>query len=181
MPPEYLNNGARSRVDARGDAWANEHRHGLGMSFLMMDIDAIFGMVAFGQNTSDQLFIEFVPDNYVNRLKSVRMFGLVAMFDRKSSENAAFDDRNRISTAVYLWICRSLGKFQDHKPKFFYVIGGQNPPWRMVELNIETGEATGSEAVITTRDDWPNVWNFLGLSSLRREIARWISMRTIPQ
>ncbi len=179
MQPEYLDNGARARVDGHGDAWANEHRHGLGMSFNMTDLDAFFGTVAFGQNTSDRLFIEYVPDEYANRDKVVREFGLVAMFDRKNSWRAAFEQRNRLSTAVYLWICRKLGVGQSKSPKFFYVIGGQLPPWQMVEIDIISGEATGVTANILHRDDWQYVWEHLGLVPLRREIARWISSKRI--
>lgn len=171
MPPDYLNNGARARIDGGGDAWADEHRHGLGMSFLMSDLDAIFGTVVFGQNTGDRLFIEYVPDDYVNRFKAVREFGLVAMFDRKRSINAAFDQRNKLSTAVYLWICRKLGSGQAKRPKFFFVIGDQVPPWQMVEIDIMNGEPTGVEATITNREDWVSIWEHLGLASLRREIA----------
>lgn len=174
MPPEYLHNGARARIDGRGDAWADEHRHGLGMSFLMSDLDAIFGTVVFGQNTGDRLFIEYVPDAYANRFKTVREFGLVAMFDRKMSINAAFDQRNKLSTAVYLWICRKLGAGQAKRPKFFFVIGDQAPPWRMVEIDITNGEPTGAEATIASREDWGPVWEYLGLAPLRREIAMWV-------
>ncbi|MBF0098376.1 MAG: hypothetical protein HQM04_17945 [Magnetococcales bacterium] len=177
MQPEYLDNGARARVDGRGDAWANEHRTSLGARFNMMDLDAFFGTVCFGQNTVDRLFIEYVPDDYANRFKVLREFGLVAMFDRKSSLNAALEANNQISTAVYLWICRKLGIGQSNPPKFFFVIGGQDPPWEMIEIDIHNGEQTGLRATIVHHSDWRRVWETLGLASLRRELALWVTCR----
>jgi len=86
---ERHSNGVRVRADGCGDAWAQAHRK-LGPTFNMQDIDALFGIMAFGQNTGDKLFLEYVPDDYRNRGKAVRDFRVIAMFDRKSSRQATF-------------------------------------------------------------------------------------------
>ena len=59
---ERHSNGVKVRADGCGDAWAQAHRK-LGPTFNMQDIDALFGIMAFGQNTGDKLFLEYVPDN----------------------------------------------------------------------------------------------------------------------
>lgn len=172
---EYMPNGVRSRADEKGDAWALAHRQ-LGPTFNMQDVDAVFGAIAFGANTGERLFLEYVPDNYCNRGMIIRSFKLVAMFDRKTSEQAAFRRENSVSLALYLWMCRELRGDSCLCPKFFVVIGSQKPPWRMVEIDIHNGERTGNEEEIkdATGPEFRRVWDTLGLIELRRSInALW--------
>lgn len=172
-----MDNGVKARADGAGDAWAQSHRT-LGRDFHMHDIDVLFGLVAFGQNTGERLFLEYVPDNYQNRTSVIRKFAAVAMFDRKASTKAAFSQQNALSTAQYLWQCRTLGEGgnQPLMPKFFFVIGKQTPPWEMIEIDIYTGERTGVEELIFMKSqaEWQRVWDALGLTSLRNELRQWV-------
>ena len=170
--------GVKERLNGAGDAWANQHRESLGSNFYLQDVDAMFGTVVFGHNTGERLFLEYVPDSYENRQNIVREFGVVAVFDRKSSRSAAFGNHNRVSTALYLWMCRTLGKAQSINPKFFFVIGGQSPSWEMVEIDIDTGEELRMMEVGTS--SWRQIWHALGLLKLRNEIARWIRAGQSP-
>jgi hypothetical protein len=178
MQPSLLSNGVKARRDGAGDEWAKQHRS-LGPTYNMQDMDALFGVTAFGQNTGERLFLEYVPDNYQNRTSVIRNFGVVAMFDRKQSEPYAFSRSNAVSTAFYLYQCRIHAKVQPNglTPKFFFVIGGQSPPWKMIEIDIFSGKKTGLEAVICDGErDWKRVWTTLGLHQLRQEIRRWIDL-----
>ena len=165
--------GVKTRFDNRGDSWAVQHREQLGGAFWMQDVDAMFGHLAFGHNTGERLFLEYAADDFSNRLNSIRRFALVAMLDRKSTSEAAFDEKNRVSTAFYLYICRAVGECQPVAPKFFFVIGKDRPPWTMVELDIRTGEQK-DEAITLPIADWRSVWAALGLSSMRSELTRWL-------
>jgi hypothetical protein len=166
-------NGVKERADGKGDAWADSHRQ-LGATYNMSDLDAVMGVTAFAQNTGEKLFLEYVPDNYANRGKQIRSFAAVAMFDRKLSEHAI--QYSDVSTSLYLWICRTLGEKQPVPPKFFYIIGGQAPPWRMIELDIETGEQIGQQHEMTKDNsiEWKNLWVATGLHALREECRRFI-------
>jgi len=166
---------AKPRFDGKGDGWALAHRN-LGSEFHMHDLDAVVGEITFARNTGERLFLEYVPDNYVNHEQCVRDFALVAMFDRKSSKEFALGVNNSLSTALYLWICRKLSEDQPVAAKFFYVIGGQTPPWTMVELDIITGKPTGAEAVIHSvqREEWLKIWDALGLRRIRSQLRKWI-------
>lgn len=166
--------GVKLRYDGGGDAWAEAHRE-LGTSFNMQDLDALFGFVAFGVNGAEKLFLEYQPDDYKNRKQIIRRFAAVAMFDRKNSIKAAFNENNFISTANYLWQCRTFAQCQPLKPKFFYVIGSQKPPWEMIELDIDTGDSKGQHIIQTTQnEEWRALWDRIGLSSLRRALREWI-------
>jgi len=165
--------GVKERLDEQGDAWANQHRKSTPRDYYLQDVDAMFGAVFFGHNTGEKVFLEYVPDNYKNRTSKVRSFALVAMFDRKASRWAAFSNYNTVSCALYLWLCRVIGQSQPKQPRFFYVIGGDTPPWTMIEINIETGQEMGQEVRLDSAD-WTTVWNSLGLTSLRNELARFV-------
>lgn len=164
--------GVKTRVDGNGDAWANCHRDKLGNQFLMQDVDCLFGAMAFGHNTAERLFMEYVPDHYQNRTRAIRKFGVVALFDRKLTENAAMHNRNIVSQALYLWICRTLAGQQSISPKFFYVCGNNKPPWRMMEIDINTGEKR--ETVTLQTENWQQIWHTLGLTKIRAEIVKVI-------
>ena len=176
MPPdlgqyERDEKGVRFRSDGAGDAWALAHRQ-LGIGYHMHDIDAIFGFHAFGSNTGESLFQEYEPDDYHNRGSVIRSFAVVAMFDRKRTEQAAFSSENKLSLAFYLHQCRAHAKNQTHAPRFFLVLGGQSPPWQMVELNIEDGSEVGRNNV--TGKNMREIWDALGLSDLRFALRRFI-------
>lgn len=170
---DRLKNGAKRRNDSRGDAWANSHRDELGAGFNMTDVDGLIGSFSFAANTGDRLFLEYVPDHYSNRNNKVRNFGVVAVFDRKSTESAAMDSRNAVCNAMYMWLCRLVGAHQEIMPKFFYVIGGQSPPWTLIEMNPETGERV-QECVLESMN-WRAVWETFGLAALREELKSRIS------
>ena len=169
----FLNNGVKARNDNMGDGWASAHRL-LGKTFNMQDVDALFGAVAFGQNTGEKLFLEYVPDDYLNRGSAIRTFKIVAMFDRKTSIQAADHFQNSVSMAFYLWICRSLSTHQKRNPKFFYVIGGGCPPWGLIGIDLFTGERSGEYAQIETADEigFNDVWKSFGLIELRQSITK---------
>ena len=161
--------GVRQRVIQGGDAWANEHRKHLGHHALMQDVDGMFGLQVFAQNTGDRLFYEYVPDHWENRERVVRHFGLVGVFDRKLSEDAS--SLSNVSTAFYLYLCRVAAKAQPVDPKFFFVVG-ENSPWKMIELDIYDGSAIGEP--LEVGDDWPAIWNELGLTAIRQHLRRWV-------
>ncbi len=164
--------GVRVRRDGLGDGWAQGHRL-LGKTFNMQDLDALFGFVAFGVNGAERLFLEYQPDHFTNANRMIRRFAAVAMFDRKSSVQAAFN--STVSTANYLWQCRCFARQQPLKPKFFYVVGGQEPPWEMIELDIDTGDHLGQKVIQSNRkEDWLAVWDHLGLADLRENLRAWV-------
>ena len=162
----------KPRFDGKGDAWANQHRDMLGPTFNMQDMDGYFGFTAFGANTGERIFLEYVPDDYENRYRAIREFGLVSMFDRKSSKEYALSKDNVVSFAFYLWLCRSVGKGQSIIPKFFFVVGSQEPPWEMIEIDINSGNSIKSKMLTST--NWKEIWHSLGLIELRREVSRLV-------
>ena len=170
---QYDDIGVRIRNDNAGDEWATAHRS-LGPTFNMHDIDALVGFMAFGQNTGEKLFLEYVPDAWNNRSKLIRNFAAVAMFDRKATEATAFSEHNRLSVAYYLWLCRCVGGSQPLPPKFFFVVGGKSPPWTMIELDISTGERTGVRQEITSTRDWRPLWDAVGLSKIRNQLRAFV-------
>lgn len=172
-PTGILPNGVKARADGAGDPWALDHRS-LGRTFNMHDLDGLFGHIAFGQNTGERLFLEYAPDDYSNHAKVFRRFAIIAMFDRKSSRDWALNERNRLSTALYLWMCRTFGAIQPRNPKFFYVIG-MDYPYAMVELNLDTAGFIGEYRL--ERDDWMSVWKATGLIEARLQLNRWILSR----
>ena len=173
--------GVRIRRDGRGDAWAMGHRS-LGPTYNMHDIDALFGCHIFGANTGERLFLEYVPDDYKNREKTLREFAAVAMFDRKTTETAAFSDDNILSIAFYHWQCRCYAKQQPIPPRFFLVIGGQIPPWTMIELDIFTDGCNRIGNPVTVDGQrFKEVWDAIGLSSLRTELRSFINPRRLER
>lgn len=165
------------RADKQGDGWANAHRKQLGNDFYLQDVDAMFGVMVFGHNTANTLFMEYVPDDYKNRTSTIREFGFVGMFDRKYTEQVAFGTKNALSTGVYLKLCRLIGSNQPSgcTPKFFFVIGNNEPPWTMIELDIATGKPTGTRAVLTDSNKWPELWEKLGLRKIRDELHKMLN------
>lgn len=163
--------GVRVRADGKGDGWARAHRE-LGLTFNMTDIDGLMGLVGFAANTGDKLFMEYVPDNYQNRLNLIRQYAVVAMFDRKASREYAFSDANRVSLSWHLDHCRKLAQTQPKAPKFFLVIGRDEPPWELIEMNIHTGEVVTEQTL--NGMNWRVLWEQTGLVALRNELRGWI-------
>lgn len=173
FPEKRLKNHVKDRMDGKGDAWALEHRKMLGNDFFMQDLDAIFGNICFGQNTGEKLFIEYTPDNWENRRSKIRKFAIIAFFDRKTTKEAAFDKRNTLSTAFYLYLCQLAAEKQEpFIPKFYYVIGKDRPPWSMVKLNIYTGKIKNEIQIDSV--DWKKVWKTVGLIDLREHLELWM-------
>jgi len=171
-------NGVRRRVDGQGDGWAKAHRDGLGATFNMNDVDGLIGMVGFAANTGDRLFMEYVPNNYANRARLIRSFATVGLFDRKSSRDYALSQSNRVALSWYLDLCRRLGQTQPIPPKFFLVIGRDQPPWEMIELDIRTGDIAAEHTL--TDMNWKEIWQQAGLVALRNELRRWIDPPGMP-
>lgn len=168
-------NGVKVRLDGKGDPWANAHRDLLEKKYFLHDLDAVCGIVAFAHNTGERLFLEYVPDDYRNRPKTIRKFAIVALFDRKSTESHAFSGESLLGRGLYLHLCRILAAIQQAGPRFFYVIGGKVPPWRMIELDINTGERIGEISTVDGQSQtWRTVWNRIGLSQLRQQLVTWI-------
>lgn len=176
LPFSRGDNGVRNRVDGQGDAWANGHRAKLGSGDYIQDVDAFFGMQVFGHNTGERLFLEYEPDDYTNRLNTIRRFAVVAMFDRKSAPEVAYSHSNAVSLALYLYVCRVFAEAQPLPPKFFYVFGAADRgPWKMQEVDIFTGEHADDCLWVDSHDpSWRDVWNALGLGPLRAELSKWV-------
>lgn len=172
MAYERMANGVLERTDGKGDPWSNAHRDALGRPFYMADIDGYFGFVAFAGNTGEKLFLEYEPDSIGNKDSTMRHFAIVAMFDRKSSEGAAFSGKNSLGSNFYRFICRTFASFQPVGPRFFFVIGGDVPPWTMIELNLRSGREIGR--CILSGSNWSEVWIATGLARERDVLQRWI-------
>jgi hypothetical protein len=175
---ERNTNGVKVRADGGGDGWANAHRHNLPHNIYFNDLDCVFGFCAFGHNTANALFYEYVPDAYRNRKSAIRRFGYVALFDRKKTMDAAFnctDPHAKVSLASYLHMCRVLSGAQPVPARFFYVVGANTPPWDMVEIDTQSGERTGGDVVIgqNTAVEWNTVWGVLGLLEAREQLRVW--------
>jgi hypothetical protein len=169
-----LGNGVKRRMDGAGDMWASAHRE-LGGGYQMNDVDAIFGFEAFGANTGEKLFLEYEPDNYEYRLEIIREHAVIALFDRKSTEGAAFCGNNRRSFSFYLHLCRVISSAQAYPPRFFFCVGGQSPPWCLMEIDVKTGaHIKGRNTIIETTQpaDWRRIWDALGLTELRLKLRR---------
>ena len=170
---ERLDNGVRARMDGKGDPWAKAHRDELGGGFNMSDIDVAFGIEAFGMNTGDRLFLEYATDTAETIEDAVRRFGYVALFERKISETAAMASRGRHGCALYMDLCRKLSRTQPVSVRFFYVFGGNMPPWTMKEVDVKTGEIVGKPITIET-GSWKQLWSAIGLSRARAEVTKWV-------
>jgi hypothetical protein len=129
------------------------------------------GTFAFAKNTADRFFLEYVPDDYQNREKAIRNFGVVAIFDRKQTEAAALGDHSILSTAFYLHLCRMFAEFQKINPMFFYIVG-RNAPWTMIKRDIWTGEIL--EKYVIEDMEWKRIWEVAGLIDLRKQVEAWI-------
>ena len=167
------NNGVLVRTDGCGDSWAAAHRTALPSDHYITDLDICFGETFFGINGGGSIFAEYEPDSVRNRGKLIRRFALIALCDRKANEASALDAQNTVATAFHLSMCRTIETCQPVAPKFFFVIGGDAPPWTLLELDIETGERTG-EPVVIDGPDWRPVWDAIGLSDARRVLRRWL-------
>jgi hypothetical protein len=171
---ERYANGTKKRADGKMEDWNWRHRVGLGKKCYMEDVDHVFAAVFYGQQTSGRLFVEYEPDNGKNIGNVIRKFAIVAIIDKKETERAAFHQRNVLSLGVQLAMCRMFGAAgQPKEPKFFFAIGGSEAPWKMIEIDIHTGERTGVEGIVES-DDWGEVWKQLGIDPLRQQLRAWI-------
>lgn len=170
MQDNRLSNGVRRRVDNSGDVWANEHRQAFGSSSYMQDLDAVMGVITFGINGVSRLFAEYEPDGWENRNSLIRQFGIVALFDRKKTTRAC--QVSSVSTAFYLHMARVLSTAQPIPVRFFFVVGEQ-PPWQLIELDIETGEQRGTTYVADIGAE--AIWDDLGLTATRKALHVWLN------
>lgn len=167
------NNSVRQRIREGGDAWAEQHRRNLPKECYFQDIDGMLGITSFYSSTADKCFVEYEPDDYANRGKTIRSFGVVGMFDRKSTESAVLYDRNVLTRSLYLWQCRVFADHQGIAPKFFYVIGESKSPWLMMELDINTGDKVNE--FLLEDQSWAEMWEAVGLMDLRNQIHAWLA------
>jgi len=174
---ERLVNGVKARADGKGDPWANLHREGLGNEAYMQDVDAMVGLVAWSANTAERLFLEVVPDSYENRVNEVRNFAALAYFDRKRSLVHAMSEANRFSRQVYTWHCRMWAELQPEAPKFFFVIGGNEPPWEMWDVDIYNPQNVVLRGTVTNAKDFEPLWRAVGLFEKRQRLVQWVMNR----
>jgi len=166
--------GTKKRMDGKGDLWANAHRDGkiLPSSFYFQDIDGFAGIMSFRDDTENGLYFEYCLDSWENSGSLIRNIGYVALFDRKQSESIAFGKKNVLSTAVHLDLASKIGASQPVDPKFFYVVG-LDSPWKMIELDICTGERTGVSVIFNDKESWIPGFKTVGLLDIRRELNMW--------
>lgn len=172
---ERNESGVRVRRDGKGDEWANLHRDKLETFALMQDLDAIMGHISFAKNTTDQLFVEYVPDRWENRHSFIREFATVAMFDRKSSRSCL--ESASVSAAYQLHLCRVIREYQQEPPMFFFVIPHREG-FEMVRVHLETAEEIGAY-VLPKNGEWREIWQQAGLISLRNKLRLFAENRTV--
>ncbi len=173
--PQRLENGVKARSDGKGDAWSNLHRTGLGNATYMTDVDALVGLCGWSVNTAEKLFLEVVPDNYENRRSEVRKFAVVALFDRKRSLEYAQSAANQFTRQFYTWLCRTIGQTQPATPRFFYVIGSDQPPWDMYEVNTAKPEVCVHVGRIANASEIAHIWKYAGLLEKRNALVQWVT------
>ena len=171
-----LDNGVRRRMDGEGEPWSEAHRK-LPRDFHMQDIDAMYGMVQIAKNASDQLFAEYVTDSGDTIDDVTREFGLVALFDIKSTRQALDNAQRSLSTKWYAWLARVVAAHQEVAPKFFFVLD-QEDSYHYVESDIQTGEIVREHtAPKDTRLAWLTCWKELGLVKIRNDLKESIRRR----
>jgi hypothetical protein len=167
---ERLSNGVVVRADNKGDSWARTHRQALSNGFYMQDVDGYCGLVGFAGNTGEKLFQEYEP--FYNTKREFEDCAMVAFFDRKRTEDAAKSKEiSGQSRAFYLWQCRAFAQLQPIAPKFFYVIGYDEPPWTLIELDITTAAEVSRHKLDGM--DWNLVWHEVGLVEIRQTLKKW--------
>lgn len=173
-----LPNGVRARQVGREDPWVEAHREA-GREFYCCDVDGILGLSALGVTSEDRLHVEYEPDPWSQRASEdgspnlMREFGIVALFERKTSPAAVQMGGASLALALYLWMCRTLAKLQPFPPRLFLVVGPTEGPWHMQELDIHTGEHTGPRIVLR-RSTWRAIWEEIGLVGLRDRLRQWL-------
>lgn len=171
---DYTERGVRRRMQGGGDAWAHWHRENVPIQCWMTDFDCVVGTVYFARNYEDALFAEIAGDPHPEKLR--REFAVVAVFERKATEEAAFSPKAVVSCAFQLHFCRVYANWQPSKfpPRFFFVIGGDSAPWTMIELDIWTGERVGVPLKIKNGNG-EQIWRSLGLLDLRKDLDEWLT------
>lgn len=171
MAYDYAANGVRIRVDGLGDQWANYHRSFLGSSYHMLDFDGwrvCDPSLERTENTEDHLFCEVVMDH--QRGEMIRDVHYLAIFDRKSTLKAVH--QASFTRAVYLNMCRRFSLHQPFECRFIYVIGGQQPPWQLIQCDIRTGTFGMPLTLDASRQSWLAIWAATGLAGARRNSER---------
>lgn len=172
---ERLNNGVRTRYDGGGDEWANQHRKQLNSWNYMTDIDLFAGITVFAQNSAERLFVEYGIGRKPAHEHGAREFVIASLIDRKASLGWAMDPRNKIQTEIYCAMCRMLGVAQMEAPSFLVVIGGQQPPWAVHRVDIETAViCETAEQTIESVDDYKRVWIALGILDKWARLNKWL-------
>jgi hypothetical protein len=169
--------GVLVRSDGAGDAWAKLHRTHLDRTYLMVDFDGWHVGEPTGEhaeNTEDHLFAEVVPD--WRKSQRIRRYGYIALFDRKATQAAV--DRAWFTLPVYLHMCRIFTWYQHRPCRFIYVVGGQQPPWHLIELNIHTGASGMPLLLDDQKESWINIWATTGLTGARLAFER--QLQTYP-
>lgn len=155
----------KPRYDGKGDEWAKIHRN-LPSSHTMTDIDTMFGFQAFGQNTTDRLFVEYA---YERTDEVKKNFRIVAIFERKFERSKML--QYSIQHEFLCWIARIVSNAQELPCRLFYAVNSSSPGWfDLFETNIETHEF--SFVASHNKDDINAVWQRLGLSKLRSELSK---------
>jgi len=167
MPYAYDTRGVKVRADGGGDAWARWHRQNLDDTYHMLDYDGWQireQHMERTENTEDHLFIEVVLDG--QKRQSIRQINYIALFDRKATLSAVHGAW--FTRGCYLNMCRQLSIHQDIPCRFIYVIGGQEPPWTLIECSIFTGVFGEPITLDTQRQTWLKIWESIGLTQTRK-------------
>jgi hypothetical protein len=167
--------GAKPRYDGRGDAWANYHRHCLPKGCYMTDIDDLLG--TFGINGGARLFLEYHMETETwrqetgTRALAEPLFAYVALFDRKHTLVDA--EKGHLSKSIYLDLARKLSNTQPLPVRFFWVIGNDDGPWAMHEVDIATGVVEDDYSYLN-HDNWESAWETLGLMEARATFHKYL-------
>jgi hypothetical protein len=177
---ERLGNGVLARAKSGGDVWANFHRHRLDSLHLMVDIDCVLGATAIPEIWSDRVFAEMAPDARKNKNSIIREWCLVALFERKRTLHASQIENAVRSASFQLDLCRKYGHFQPVQPRFFFVVGTDDP-FTMHEVGITTGRSVGVPVVIESLEGhWQRTWNELGLTAAHYELREHLLRKPCP-
>lgn len=131
--------GVRRRQDGKTTGWNGAHRHTAGRWAYMTDIDGL-SYVTVVEDTEEQLFIEYAPDELKRYGQIDRLYAFIAMFERKRTRDAAWKAQfEEPAFAARLEMCRRLGVGQALPMRAFFVIGEDVGPWTIHEIDTATG------------------------------------------
>lgn len=131
----------------------------------MQDIDGI--MWCFRKKeTEDNLYMEYA-------VGEDEQYAVVAVFDRKKQFSDLDSEKTSKTDPFYRYQCRVNSLVQLVPCRMFYIIGGNDPPWHIIEVDIHTGQR--GAATEFTRDTYEQLWISLGLYKLRDELNKWFN------